>query len=92
MRKTFTQIMTEYGPIALFVYLVIFATVLLAAWTAIGLGWKPDSAAGNVGAFTAAYLTTKVTQPLRIAATLAATPVVARVYERFAGPRAPRSE
>jgi hypothetical protein len=36
-----------------------------------------------VGSFTAAYIATKLTQPLRIAATLALTPLVARAYERL---------
>ena len=36
-----------------------------------------------MGQLPAAYIATKLTQPLRIAATLALTPVVARVYERM---------
>lgn len=88
MRKTFKNILAEYGTTALVVYLVIFSVVLLGFWVGIRLGWQPESAAGNVGAFTAAYIATKVTQPLRIAATLLLTPFVARVWERVTG-RAP---
>lgn len=97
MRKTLKQIATEYGGVAVVVYLSIFTVVLLGAWAAIHLGWKPQSAGGSVGSFTAAYIATKLTQPLRIAATLALTPVVAKVYERIrpsakiGGPESPES-
>jgi hypothetical protein len=83
VRKTFKHILAEYGTVALVVYLTIFALVLGAFWAAIRFGWWPESAAGDVGAFTAAYLATKVTQPLRIGATLLVTPLVARAYERL---------
>jgi hypothetical protein len=85
VRRTFKQILAEYGTTALVVYLVIFTLVLLGFWLGIRLGWRPESAAGNVGAFTAAYLATKVTQPLRIGATLVLTPLVARMWERVTG-------
>ena len=93
MRKTLKQIAAEYGAVAVVVYLAIFTLVLLGSWAAIHLGWKPHSATGGVGSFAAAYIATKLTQPLRIAATLALTPVVARAYERISpapGRRDPR--
>lgn len=83
MRRTFKAIAAEYGVIALAIYLLIFSVVLGSFWFAITAGWTPNSVVGDVGAFTAAYLATKVTQPLRIGATLIVTPVVARVIERF---------
>jgi hypothetical protein len=83
VRKTLKNILAEYGAIAVVVYLTIFFAVLFSLWAAIHLGWQPASLTGNVGAFTAAYLATKVTQPLRIAATLALTPLVAKLYERI---------
>lgn len=83
MRRTLKQVLAEYGPVALVVYLVIFAVVLLGSWAAIHLGWRPEGAAGGVGTFTAAYLFTKLTQPLRIGATLALTPLVARAHSRL---------
>jgi hypothetical protein len=86
VRKTLKQIATEYGGVAVAVYLTIFAAVLLGSWAAIHFGWKPQSAGGNVGSFTAAYIATKLTQPLRIAATLALTPLVAKAYERIRPP------
>lgn len=83
MRRTLKQIATEYGGVAVAVYLTIFTVVLLGFWAAIHFGWKPQSAGGNVGSFTAAYIATKLTQPLRIAATLALTPLVAKGWERI---------
>ncbi len=85
MRKTFKHILTEYGAIAVVVYFAIFFAVLGAFWVAIRFGWHPGSVAGNVGTIAAAYLATKLTQPLRIAATLVLTPAVARLYERVRG-------
>jgi hypothetical protein len=84
VRRTLQHILAEYGTIAVVVYLSIFFLVLLGAWGAIHLGWQPTSVTANVGSFTAAYLATKLTQPLRIATTLAVTPLVARVYGRVA--------
>ena len=83
MRKTLKHVLTEYGAVAVVVYLVIFVAVLGGFWVAIRAGWRPESAAGSVGAFTAAYIATKLTQPLRIAATLFLTPLVAKGYERI---------
>ena len=91
VQKTLKQLLAEYGRTALVVYLAIFLVVLVGSWAAIHLGWRPESATGGVGALTAAYLVTKLTQPLRIAATLVLTPLVAKVSERFGG-SARRSE
>jgi hypothetical protein len=85
VRNKLKQILAEYGPIALVVYLTLFFLVLFSAWGAIHFGWRPESVAANVGSFTAAYLATKLTQGFRVAATLALTPVVARVYGRVSG-------
>jgi hypothetical protein len=85
VRKTLKNMLVEYGAVAVVVYLVIFFAVLFGFWAAIRFGWKPSGSAANVGVFTAAYLATKLTQPLRIIATLAITPFVARVVDRVAG-------
>ncbi len=65
------------------VYLVIFFAVLFGFWTAIQMGWRAESTAGSAGSFAAAYIATKLTQPLRIGATLLLTPIVARVLDRL---------
>lgn len=77
------RILGEYGRIAVVTYFAIFFTVLFAAWAGIHFGWRPESVAGNVGTFTAAYIATKVTQPVRIGLTLVLTPLLARVYRRL---------
>ena len=81
----FRNLFVEYGVIAIAVHYVIFALVIVAFWAAIRAGWQPTGAAGSVGTWTAAYLATKVTQPLRIVATLAVTPFIAKMYERVTG-------
>ena len=91
MRKTLKQIAVEYGAVAVAVYLTIFALALVGFWAAIRLGWSARGAAANAGAWTAAYLATKVTQPLRIVATVAITPFVARLYNIMRRGSAPPS-
>lgn len=85
MKKTVQKLITEYGTVALIVYFAIFFAVLGGFWLAIRFGWRPSSAAGNVGTLAAAYIATKLTQPIRIAATLIVTPIVAKLYERVRG-------
>jgi hypothetical protein len=85
LRKTLKEVITEYGTTALVLYLVIFALVLGASYLAISVGWAPEGAAGKTGTFAAAYIVTKLTQVFRIAATVALTPLVARLYDRMRG-------
>jgi hypothetical protein len=87
VRKTFQRLLTEYGLAAVVVYFTIFFAVLFGAWAAIGAGWQPTGALANVGAFTAAYLFTKVTQPVRIGATIVLAPLAAKAWERITGRR-----
>lgn len=79
--------MLEYGIIALVVHYVIFAVVIVGFWLAIRAGWQPSSTAGSAGAWGAAYIAAKITQPLRIIVTLAITPFIARLYESVTGRR-----
>jgi hypothetical protein len=60
---------------------VLFVLVLLGFVGAIHLGVRAESTAGKAGLWGAAWLATKVTQPLRILATVALTPLVAQVLE-----------
>ena len=83
MRKTLQNVLTEYGTVALVLYLAIFAIVLCGTWIAIRAGWSPTSVSGNAGTFAAAYVVTKLTQPLRIAATVVLTPLLAKGWERM---------
>ena len=85
MRKTIQKLLVEYGAVAVVVYFAIFFLVIFGFWAAIRFGWQPSSTAGTLGVWTAAYIATKLTQPLRLIATLAVTPLVAKVYEHLTG-------
>ncbi len=81
MRKTLKNVFAEYGAIAVVVYLTLFTIVLVGSYFAIRMGWSPGGAAGQAGAWTAAYLVTKIAQPLRIGATVLITTFVGRLWE-----------
>ncbi len=89
MKKTMKEIFAEYGAIAVVVYLVLFVVVLVGSYFAIRFGWTTRSAAGNAGIWTAAYLVTKLTQPLRIAATVLLSAFIGRLSEGRRNPKAP---
>ncbi len=76
------KLIAEYGQIALWAYFGLFAIVLLAFALAFQLGFRTASTSGAVGIWGAAYLATKLTQPFRIAATLALTPFVVKLVRR----------
>lgn len=82
MKRTLKEILAEYGAIAVVVYLVLFAVVMIGAYFAIRFGWTTNSAAGTAGIWTAAYIVTKITQPLRIAATVVLSAFIGRLWER----------
>lgn len=94
MKKKLNALLEEYGPVALVLYFVIFIGVWAGFAIAIKFGFQPESAAGGAGLLGASYLATKVTQPLRIGATLVLTPGVAAVWNRLRGrkPTAPPPE
>jgi hypothetical protein len=91
VRKTFSHVITEYGVIALILYLVIFVLVLLGVYSAIKAGWSPKGFAGETGTWLVAYLITKATTPFRLAGTIALAPIVARVWDRVRGRSEPSS-
>jgi len=83
------RLLAEYGRLALVTYLALFVLSLAAFAAAIAFGFEIESAAGGAGLLGAAYLGTKAIQPLRIAATLALTPLVARLLGRRGRPAEP---
>jgi len=86
-------LLAEYGRTAIVVYLAMFVLVFAGFLVAIGAaGYEPDGAAGSAGLIGAAWLATKLTQPLRILATLALTPLVSAAVGRLKRRRAPRDE
>ena len=86
MKKRLESLMLQYGGIAIAVYFVIFGAVLAGFFVAIRAGFAPATTAGEMGTFGAAYLATKATQPLRILATLALTPIIGRLVRRDVAP------
>lgn len=89
MKKTLKEILSEYGAIAVVVYLVLFALVLIGSFFAIRFGWTSNSAASTAGIWTAAYIVTKLTQPFRIAATVLLSAFIGRMWERRRKPANP---
>lgn len=82
-RDNYEALLAEYGMIALGVYLTIFIGTVTAFYVAIQMGWSADGASAEAGKIGAAYLASKALQPVRIVATIAITPVVAKVKHRF---------
>lgn len=85
-REKLKLLLEEYGRLALWVYLTIWLLVLGGFAIAISAGFKTESAGADAGVFLSAWLATKLTQPLRIAATLALTPVVAAGLKKWRKP------
>lgn len=83
LRDRLKELLVEYGSLALWVYFGLFAVVLVGFAIAIQSGVKVESAAGTAGTLGAAYLATKLTQPLRILGTLVLTPVIVRIVRRL---------
>ena len=72
--------MAEYGKVAFGTYFAIFGLVFLGSFLAIRFGFAAtETTSGFAGTLGAAYALTKLSQPVRIAATLAATPLVSRL-------------
>jgi hypothetical protein len=87
-RERLKVLIAESGAIVLWVYFGIFGIVLVSFALAIQFGVNVQGVAGTAGTWGAAYLATKLTQPLRIAATLAITPALASFLRRFRSKRA----
>lgn len=88
MMAKLKQLLADYGPVAATIYFTLFFAVMIGVYLAINAGWAPSGVAGNAGAWTAAYIVTKLTQPLRIGATLVLTPIVGKVWRRKADAKA----
>lgn len=85
MKKKLKDLLDKYGPVAIVLYFVIFFGVWAGFAVAISLGFEPESSAGGAGVIGASYLATKLTQPLRIGATLVLTPGVSSLWTRLSG-------
>lgn len=82
-RPAFTErlkaFLEEYGPVGLGVYLLLTAAVFGGAWAALSLGLELGGVGGTAGTFAGAYAVHQLTKLPRFAATLALTPLVARL-------------
>lgn len=80
--KKIKELASTYGSWAIGIYLVIFVLVIGGFAIAIKLGFEPEGTAGNLGTLAGAWVAAKATQPLRIAATVALTPILAKLFGR----------
>jgi hypothetical protein len=76
-------LISEYSGVALGTYFALFGLVFAGFALALAFGFEIDSTPGGAGLLLGAWLGTKLTQPLRIGATVLLTPVVARVLKRL---------
>ena len=83
MKDRLEALLQKYGKLALIIYFTIFGLVLTGFALAIRAGVQVESAAGEAGTLGAAWVATKLTQPLRILATVVLTPLVSRLVDRF---------
>lgn len=74
-------LLAEYGRVALWTYFGIFLLVMAGFVVAIKTGMKADTSMGKAGLLGAAWVATKLTQPIRILATLALTPLIAQLLK-----------
>ena len=81
-RKT---LLAEHGRVAATLYFTLFFLTWGGFALAITYGFEPEGAAAGAGGTTASYIATKVTQPLRIGATLVVTPFATRLWQRLRG-------
>ena len=72
----------KYGRLAIVIYFVLFGVVFAGFAVAIAAGVHVKTPAAGVGLVGSAWLATKLTQPIRILATLALVPLVARLRRR----------
>lgn len=86
-KERLQQLFAEFGTVAIVTYFVIFFGTWAWFWWAIGQGWSPDGAAGEMGRIGGSYAATKLTQPVRIGVTLLITPFIAALVHKVRGSR-----
>ena len=86
------QLFTEYGPIAMGIYLTTFALSMLGFSAAIRMGWQVEGGAAQAGTLGLAYVATQAIKPLRIGLTVALTPLVGALLGRTPAPSEPEPE
>lgn len=86
LMERWKALLPTYGRVAITTYLAIFVVVFAGSVVAIRLGYRAESATGWLGTLGAAYAATKLSQPIRIGATLVLTPLLARFVRRASPP------
>ena len=77
------DLLAEYGSVAITIYLAMFVLVFGGFAVSIFAGFDSEGSAGGIaGTLGAAWVATKITQPFRIAGTLALTPLVATLMQK----------
>ena len=76
-------LLEEYGQVAIYTYLGLWLLTWAGFALAISFGLSVESAEGSFGVIGASWVATKLTQPLRIAATLALTPILAALLKKW---------
>jgi hypothetical protein len=82
-KERIKALLAEYGRIALYTYLALFALSMTVFSVLLTLGFDVKSAGAGIGVLGGAWLASKAIQPLRIGATLVLTPIVARVVQKL---------
>lgn len=88
LKERLNRLFDQYGRVAIITYFTLFGLVLVGFAVAVHFGVQLEGTRGAAGTFGIAYAATKVTQPLRILATLALTPLLGRWFgaPKVAGP------
>lgn len=79
LKQRLEALVAEYGVIVMVLYFGVFFLTLAGFAVAIQRGFQVESATAGMGTWAAAWVATKLTQPLRIGATFVLTPLVARL-------------
>ncbi len=83
MKERWKELLAEYGRVAVTIYFSLFVAAMIGFSIALSTGLDLGAwTGGKAGTVAAAWVATKITQPLRIIATLALTPLVAKVFRR----------
>jgi hypothetical protein len=88
LRRRLERLFSDYGSVAVVTYFGIFFCTWGGFAAAIALGVEVEGAAAGASTLFGAWLATKVTQPIRIGATIVATPFAARMWHRVRPRRA----
>ena len=82
LKERMKSLMEDYGPVAFAVYFAIFFLCIAGFAVAFRMGFQMEGVGGTAGTLGAAWVATKVIQPIRILVTLALTPPVGKAWLR----------